>query len=178
MGSTYYQTLTLVSHTGETGSFTVFNDEVTALNLVGQLARWDRMKTAVNAQCFNNVDKNLTVFQSDNIGVANPASNYAVVENKLRIVYKSGDTSKLPKLFQIEVPCIDLAKVKLLNTGTRKKRGPDPVAWLLADGATAQTIELIAAFVDQASIPDDPNDGFNSGNTTAVVIVGVYFVND
>ncbi len=173
MPSFYYQTLSLKDKTKEIGTVTVFHDEVTAASLPNQLTRWDNWKTAVAGQCFNNVDKNLTVLQAEELAIDPPGSNYAQRENKLRIVYKSGDPTK-NKLYQIEVPSVDLGKVVLLPKSS--PTGPDPVAWTAAQGATAETIALIAAFIELASTPDDPNDGKNATGGIAVKIEGVYFV--
>lgn len=162
MSSSFPVSFSNIDYTKERTSFEVFHGEVTALSLPGLLSQVDDMKVAVNALCFNSVVAFDNRVQKEEVNPPPiPTSKYAQKENKLVIQYRSKDTTKIPKIYQISIGCVDLNLLTFLGVD---KQGRD-----IVDYATAGPVKnVVDKFKALAAIPDDPNDG-------DPIIVGVYF---
>jgi len=150
--------MSFLDETDEVGSFTVYNDAVTAVSIAGYLTQLTDFRAKVNALTLGTNLRNTWVGDADDNARELPGNNYAQRENKLRVIYQ-GNTSG--KEFEISIPTVDLALLTFIPGGK------DYVQFEGA-GVNAAVTQFVTAFEAIASSPEDPAEG--------VTIVKMQFV--
>ena len=146
MPTTHYNTLSYLDQTDEVGSFTVFNDAVTAVSLPGYLAQLTTLRAATDAITLGTPLRNTWVGDADANERVLPGNNFAQRENKLRVIYTGNTTGKE---FELSIPTIDLALLTFIPGGK-------DFIQISGAGVNAAITAWIAAFEAIASSPDDP----------------------
>jgi len=146
MATTHYNTMSFLDETDEVGSFTVYNDAVTAVSIAGYLTQLTDFRAKTNALTLGTNLRNVWVGDADDNARDLPGNNYAQRENKLRVMYQ-GVTSG--KDFEISIPTIDLALLTFIPGGK------DYVQFSGA-GVNVAITNWVTSFEAIASSPDDP----------------------
>lgn len=159
MATTHYNTMSFLDQTGEVGSFTVFNDAITAVSIGGFLTQLGAFRTATNALVIGTNLRNTWVGDADENARELPGNNYAQRENKLRVLYEDSTNGKG---YELSIPTIDLALLTFIPGGKD---------WVQFEGAgvNAAVTDWVTAFEALASPPDDPTHGVT---VTAMQYVG------
>lgn len=158
MATEHYSTMSYRDKTGETSSFTIYNDAITAVSIAAFLAQLTTFRAKTEALLLGFNYRNTWVGDADINGADLPASNYAQRENKLRVLYKDTTTGEV---FELTLPTIDLSKLTFIP-------GAKDFIQFAGAGVDAAITEWVTAFEAIASPPSDM--------THNVQVTGMQFV--
>lgn len=159
IGSRHKSTLTYRDATGESSTVTIYNDAITAVSIAGFLTDFGNLQTATDAITLGVRAKQSWVGDDTIVSNALPTDKAAQRESKLLVQYQ--DTTN-EKPYILTIPTID-PDILVFLPGAG-----DAVAFLDANGASAEIQAWVTAFEALASPPDDP--------THNVEVIGMRFV--
>lgn len=158
IGGRQINTLTLRDSTGESGSVSVYFDEITAVSLPGLLTQLGNFANATVGITLGVLAKNRWGEDSV-VSNAVPTDPTAQREMKLLVQYQGATTEKP---YTLTVPTVDPSVLVFLPGAG------DAVAFDAANGASAEIQAWVTAFEALASAPDDEAEN--------VVVTGMRFV--
>lgn len=138
--------MSFLDQTGEVGTFTVFNDAITAVSIAGYLTQLTDFRAKTVALTRGTNLRNTWVGDADDNGRVLPGDNLAQRENKLEVTYQDTTTDKE---YTLAIPTIDLTLLEFIP-------GAKDAVRFSGAGVNAAVTDWVTAFQALASPPDEP----------------------